>query len=222
MKASDYIEYVFVSTMNYRLVSESSFVLHFHLDKRWSVFARFILLASIWASDPIRFSFVQLEVVACRWLEPGMALFLAPTCWRVWSVKSAEYVRENLGVTQYRIWFQIYVAKGSDSDVWWSRLLGSWTSSVICYSKQHNVLETGSVSILTWWETCTLLGPLEGANPNDWSIYISIIGYLCHPLWCLLSLQLCLLSDLIIWIWNNNRYMFFVMRGFITCTVHQV
>jgi hypothetical protein len=72
-------------------------------------------------------------------------------------------------------------------------LLGFWTSSIIPYSKEHNVLETGSVSVLRredrriysagsvgksylnhWiyfrpqvrgWETPALLGPLAEATP---------------------------------------------------------
>jgi hypothetical protein len=30
----------------------------------------------------------------------------------------------------------------------WSELLGFWTLLIVCYSKNHNVSETGSVSVL--------------------------------------------------------------------------
>jgi hypothetical protein len=44
--------------------------------------------------------------------------------------------------------------------------------SIDQYSKEHSVSETGSVSVLRWggWETPTLLGPLERANPNHWAM----------------------------------------------------
>jgi hypothetical protein len=34
--------------------------------------------------------------------------------------------------------------------------------------KKHNVSETGSVSVLRWGKTPTLLGPIERANLNHW------------------------------------------------------
>jgi hypothetical protein len=36
--------------------------------------------------------------------------------------------------------------------------------------KKHNVSETGSVSVLRWGKTPTLLGPLERANLNHWTV----------------------------------------------------
>jgi hypothetical protein len=44
-------------------------------------------------------------------------------------------------------------------------VFGLCPSSCILKTREHNVLETGYVSILEW-ETPTLLGPLERANLN--------------------------------------------------------
>jgi hypothetical protein len=49
-----------------------------------------------------------------------------------------------------------------------------WTLSIVRYSKEHNVSETGFLFVFRWrwsgeWETPTLLGPLERANPNPWT-----------------------------------------------------
>jgi hypothetical protein len=38
--------------------------------------------------------------------------------------------------------------------------------------KKHNVSETGSVSVLRWGKTPTLLGPLERANLNHYHIVL--------------------------------------------------
>jgi hypothetical protein len=47
----------------------------------------------------------------------------------------------------------------------------------IWYSKEHNVLETGFVSIIRWkgigWKVLYLLGPLERANLNHGTTYVS-------------------------------------------------
>jgi hypothetical protein len=40
-------------------------------------------------------------------------------------------------------------------------LLGFWTLSIARYSKEHNVSETGFISVFNGWETRTLLDPVE-------------------------------------------------------------
>jgi hypothetical protein len=54
-----------------------------------------------------------------------------------------------------------------------TELMSFQTSSIVQilknYKIKHYVLETGSVSILRWGETPTLLGPLERANLNHWT-----------------------------------------------------
>jgi hypothetical protein len=60
------------------------------------------------------------------------------------------------------------------SDLFLSILLnycisGRCPSSGILKTREHNVSETGSVSVLRWKGTFTLLGSLERANLNDWS-----------------------------------------------------
>jgi hypothetical protein len=44
--------------------------------------------------------------------------------------------------------------------------------------KKHNVSETGSVSVLRWGKTPTLLGPLERANLNHWSSICNVYWWL--------------------------------------------
>jgi hypothetical protein len=62
---------------------------------------------------------------------------------------------------------------GSDDGVQHSDLLSFWTLSIVQYSKkirEHNVSETGSVSVLRSREgerTPSQLGPLERANLNQ-------------------------------------------------------
>jgi hypothetical protein len=41
--------------------------------------------------------------------------------------------------------------------------------------QKHDVSETESVSVLRWGETPTLLGPLERANLDHWTVIIIII-----------------------------------------------
>jgi hypothetical protein len=41
--------------------------------------------------------------------------------------------------------------------------------SIVRYSKEHSVSETGSVSVLRGGGTPTLLGPLERANLSHWA-----------------------------------------------------
>jgi hypothetical protein len=48
-------------------------------------------------------------------------------------------------------------------------IFGFCPSSGILKTREHNVSETGSVSVLRKGETPTLLGPLERANLNHWS-----------------------------------------------------
>jgi hypothetical protein len=65
------------------------------------------------------------------------------------------------------------------SSKWWGKakikfteLLGFWTFSIVWYSREHDVSETGSVSVLRWrWggKTRTQLSPLERANLNHWN-----------------------------------------------------
>jgi hypothetical protein len=45
-------------------------------------------------------------------------------------------------------------------------VFGLCPSSSILETRKHSVSETGSVSILRWWKTPTLLSPLERANLN--------------------------------------------------------
>jgi hypothetical protein len=47
--------------------------------------------------------------------------------------------------------------------------------------KKHNVSETGSVSVLRWGKTPTLLGPLERANLNHWTTGPNRVGVFPHP-----------------------------------------
>jgi hypothetical protein len=44
-------------------------------------------------------------------------------------------------------------------------LLGFWTLSIIRYYKEHNISEA---DVFWGWETPTLLGLSERANPNHW------------------------------------------------------
>jgi hypothetical protein len=46
---------------------------------------------------------------------------------------------------------------------------GLCPSSSILETRKHSILETGSVSVLRWGKTPTLLSPLERANPNHWT-----------------------------------------------------
>jgi hypothetical protein len=46
--------------------------------------------------------------------------------------------------------FLSWILKGSDDDVWHSGLLFFFTSSIVRYPNEHNVSETGSVSVLRW------------------------------------------------------------------------
>jgi hypothetical protein len=53
-----------------------------------------------------------------------------------------------------------------------SELVGFWTFPIVWYSREHDVSETGSVSVLRfrWGEkTPTQLGPLKRANLNHWT-----------------------------------------------------
>jgi hypothetical protein len=57
--------------------------------------------------------------------------------------------------------FFSYIIKRSDVGVEVSKLLGFWTSSIVWYSKstrEHNVSETGSVSLLRWGRHTTNTG----------------------------------------------------------------
>jgi hypothetical protein len=51
-----------------------------------------------------------------------------------------------------------------------TELVGFWTFSIVWYSREHDVSETGSVSVLRWMGQGrpTQLGPLERANLNHW------------------------------------------------------
>jgi hypothetical protein len=70
------------------------------------------------------------------------------------------------------------ILMGSDDGVQHSELLSFWTLSIVQYSRnpkkkirEHNVSETGSVSVLRsgGGGTPSLLGPLEIANLNHWT-----------------------------------------------------
>jgi hypothetical protein len=56
------------------------------------------------------------------------------------------------------------ILKGSGDGVQHSGLLGFWTLSIVRYSKEYDVSETGPVSV-PWRH---LLDPLERANLNNW------------------------------------------------------
>jgi hypothetical protein len=50
-------------------------------------------------------------------------------------------------------------------------IVNMWDNeSGILETRNHNVSETGSVSVLSWGKTPTPLGPLERANLNHWTI----------------------------------------------------
>jgi hypothetical protein len=52
----------------------------------------------------------------------------------------------------------------------YSGSLGSWTLSIVRYSKENNVSEIGCFRPqVKEWETPTLLGPLESANLGHWT-----------------------------------------------------
>jgi hypothetical protein len=53
-------------------------------------------------------------------------------------------------------------------------LLGFWTFSIVWYSREHDVSETGSVSVLRWWGRRHLL---SWATQKE---LISITGHLCQ------------------------------------------
>jgi hypothetical protein len=65
---------------------------------------------------------------------------------------------------------------------------GLCPSSGIPETREYNVSETGSVSVLRWGvgETPTLLGPLERANLNHWTnpVILSITYHHQNPLEC--------------------------------------
>jgi hypothetical protein len=54
-------------------------------------------------------------------------------------------------------------------------LMGFWTLSIVRKSKitKHDISETGSASVLRWREPPTLLGPLDRANLNHWTLALS-------------------------------------------------
>jgi hypothetical protein len=64
-----------------------------------------------------------------------------------------------------RILMMVYVVQS-----YWA-CFGLYPSSCMWKTKDHNVLETGSVSILRWMgqDKPTQLGPLERASLNQWT-----------------------------------------------------
>jgi hypothetical protein len=58
-------------------------------------------------------------------------------------------------------------------------LLGLWTLSIVRYSKEQNISETGQFpsSGDRGWEAPTLLGPLERATLSHWETYNTWIWF---------------------------------------------
>jgi hypothetical protein len=62
--------------------------------------------------------------------------------------------------------YKAYVNIMINTQNYW--VLGPTLSSGILKSREHKVSEIGYVSILTWGDTHTVLGPLERTNLKQW------------------------------------------------------
>jgi hypothetical protein len=64
---------------------------------------------------------------------------------------------------------KMMVRKGPELIAEWSELLDFWTLLIVCYSKNHNISETGCLHPQVRGETRTLLGLLERSNLSHWT-----------------------------------------------------
>jgi hypothetical protein len=85
----------------------------------------------------------------------------------------------------------IAVSSSGTNRVYLSEILGFRTLSIVQVLKditkeEHDVSETGSVSVLTWGKIPTLWGPLERASLNHWTsldpISLKVIHYRQNPI----------------------------------------